>query len=340
MGSVRCEMAKHHGLEREAEVTGTPGPPPRWWVLLVDLPPHGEEYLLVETLRRLGARSVEQRGEQARALFPDPGEIGPFLEEVRAALRASIPSTGSFHTPGLTPGLSLSWAWESHADWTRRWRDAHPPRLVGQRFRVVAVGAEEGEEVVDGEEVESRGPRIPLLLTPGVGFGTGEHPTTRSCLTLLEDQVRPGDRIADVGSGSGILAVAAALLDAASVEAFEVDPAAAASAGVNASVNRVGDRVTVHTLRVEPGTTLPGAPFQGIVANLESPILLPLLSTLVAAISPGGWLMTSGTLASERNRLVQRCEARGLGLRTGLWEEGWWSALFSQPRERGLIDGG
>ena len=194
--------------------------------------------------------------------------------------------------------------------------------------------------MVDAEEVESRGPRIPLLLTPGVGFGTGEHPTTRSCLTLLEDQVRPGDRIADVGSGSGILAVAAALLGAASVEAFEVDAAAAASAGVNASVNRVGDRVRVQTLRVEPGTTLPGAPFQGIVANLESPILLPLLSTLVGAISPGGWLMTSGTLASERNRLVRRCGAQGLGLRTSVWEDRWWSALFSQPRERGPTDGG
>ena len=342
MDSVRCEMAKDPGLEPEAEATGPPPPPPRWCVLFVDLPPHGEEYLLVETLRRLGARSVERRGEQARALFPDPGQVGHFLEEVRAALRASIPSTGS----SLSPGFSLSWAWESHADWTRRWRDAHPPRLVGRRFRVMAMGAEDdgrgegGEEVVDAEEVESRGPRIPLLLTPGVGFGTGEHPTTRSCLTLLEDQVRPGDRIADVGSGSGILAVAAARLGAASVEAFEVDPAVAASAGVNVSVNRVGDRVTVQALRVEPGTTLPGAPFQGMVANLEFPFLIPLLSTLVGTLSPGGWLLTSGTLASERNRLIQRCEALGLTLRTSLWEERWWSAVFSQPRERGATDGG
>jgi len=308
----------------------------------VDLPPHGEEYLLVETLRRLGARSVERRGEQARALFPDPGEIGHFLEEVRAALRASIPSTGS----SRSPGRSLSWAWESHADWTRRWREAHPPRLVGRRFRVMAVGAEDkgqaegAGEAVDGRKAAGGAPRIPLLLTPGVGFGTGEHPTTRACMTLLEDQVRPGNRIADVGSGSGILAVAAALLSATSVEAFELDPAAAASARVNARVNRVGDRVTVQALRVEADTPLSGAPFHGIVANLESPLLLPLLSTLIGALHSGGWLMTSGTLASERDRLIQQCAALGLGLRTSLWEEGWWSAVFSHLRERGATDGG
>jgi ribosomal protein L11 methyltransferase len=302
----------------------------------------------VETLRRLGAQSVERWGQQARAVFPDPGEIGRFVEEVRAALRASLPSAGS----SLFPGPSLSWSWESHADWTRRWRDAHPPRLVGRRFRVMAVGAEGGGQTedggewagegaaTDGGEAECGASRIPLRLTPGVGFGTGEHPTTRACLALLEMQVGPGHRIADVGSGSGILAVAAALLGAGSVEAFEVDPAAAASARVNARVNRVGDRVTVQALRVETDTPLPGAPFHGIVANLESPILLPLLPTLVGAIPPEGWLVTSGTLAPERDRLVQRCEALGLGLRTRLWEEGWWSAVFSRPRERAATEGG
>jgi ribosomal protein L11 methyltransferase len=296
----------------------------------------------VETLRRLGARSVERRGEQARALFPDPGEIGRFLQEVQAALRGSIPSVGS----SLSPDLSLDWAWESHADWTRRWHDAHPPRLVGRRFRVMTMGAEDegraedDEGAMDGGKVEIGAPPIPLLLTPGVGFGTGEHPTTRACLALLEDQVRPGDRVADVGSGSGILAVAAALLGAASAEAFELDPVAAALARANVKANRVAEGVRIHTLRVEAGAPLPGAPFQGIVANLESPILLPLLSTLVEALSPGGWLMTSGTLAPERPRLVQRCEALGLGLRTSLWEEGWWSAVFSHLRERGVTQEG
>jgi ribosomal protein L11 methyltransferase len=310
----------------------------------------------VETLRRLGARSVERWGEQARALFPDPGELGPFLDEVRAALQASIPSKGSSRSAGssLDSALdwALDWAWESHADWTRRWRDAHPPRRVGRRFQVMAVGEEDesrsgddgdgGDPGVgtDRREVGVGAPRIPLLLTPGVGFGTGEHPTTRACLALLEDEVGPGDRIADVGSGSGILAVAAALLGAASVEAFEVDPVSTALARANVQANRVGDKVTIQTLRVEAGTPLPRAPFHGIVANLESPILLPLLPTLVGALSPGGWLLTSGTLAPERTLLVRHGETLGLGLRTGVWEEGWWSAVFSLSRERRATEGG
>lgn len=300
----------------------------------MDLPAHGEEHLLVETLRRLGARSVDRRGEQARALFPDPGRVGSFLGEVEAAVRASLPSAG----PHLSPALSLTWAWESHLDWSRRWRDALPPRKVGQRFLVMTQGRE-GDGQGQGE-VESGETRIPLVLTPGVGFGTGEHPTTRACLALLEDEVRPGDRIADVGSGSGILAVAAVLLGAASVEAFEMDPAAAESARANVRANRVAKRVRTHTLRVDVNTPLPKTSFQGVMANLESPILLPLLPTLVGAISPGGWLMTSGTLASEQNHLVQCMAALGLGLRIHSREEGWWSTVFAPPRERGGSEGG
>lgn len=283
----------------------------------------------MESLRRLGARSVERRGEQALAIFPDPGKIGSFLEEVEAVLRASLPSAG----PHGSPDLSLTWAWESHLDWTRRWLDAHPPRKVGRRFLVMTEGRPHDGQ--NEEEGASEGPRIPLVLTPGVGFGTGEHPTTRACLSLLEDEVRPGDRISDVGSGSGILAVAAALLGAVSVEAFEVDPAAAESARANVWVNRVSDRVRIHTFRVGAHTPLPETSFQGVVANLESPIVLPLLPTLVRALSPGGWLITSGTLASERHHLVQCVAALGLGLRVHSQEEGWWSAVFAQPRERG-----
>jgi ribosomal protein L11 methyltransferase len=314
-------------------------PGPDWLVVWVDLPPRGQEHLAVEALRRAGARSVSREGERAVAHFPGAPDPTPRLRRVEAALRLAL--------PGIPP--VLSWRWESWEAWAHRWRAAHPPREVGRRFRILtAASADEPHPApvptpapprslppFPGSRPPDPLPRLPIVLEPGVGFGTGEHPTTRSCLQLLEDRIRPGDAVADVGSGSGVLALAAALLGAARVEAFEMDPDAARGARASARATGVEDRVRVRTHAVRGEGTLPGAPFTGVMANLEGPLLFPLLSVLRGALSPGGWLLVSGLLPPERDRLLQAPACRGLTLGAEQEEEGWWTGVLASPDPAG-----
>lgn len=316
-------------------------PGPDWLVVWVDLPPRGQEHLAVEALRRAGARSVSREGERAMAHFPGSPDPTPRLRRVEAALRLALPETP----------LVLSWTWERWEAWARRWRAAHPPREVGRRFRILTTGgADEPHPApvptptptppgapppLPGSRPSGPSARLPIVLAPGVGFGTGEHPTTRSCLHLLEDRIRPGDVVADVGSGSGVLALAAALLGAGRVEAFEMDPDAARGARASARATGVEDRVRVRTRAVRGEGTLPGAPFTGVMANLEGPLLFPLLSVLRGALSPGGWLLVSGLLPPERDRLLQAPACRGLALQAEREEEGWWAGVLSSPGPAG-----
>jgi ribosomal protein L11 methyltransferase len=161
-----------------------------------------------------------------------------------------------------------------------------------------------------------------------VAFGTAEHPTTRGCLRLLDTRVKAGDRIADVGAGSGILSIAAARLGAGSVLAFEMDPMACEAARENLSANGVEDRIQVAQETVLPDHPLEGGPYQGVVANLQSSLLLPLFSSFRQALREGGWLIASGILLEEREEVLAGAEEAGFCLEEEDREETWWSGAF------------
>jgi ribosomal protein L11 methyltransferase len=178
-----------------------------------------------------------------------------------------------------------------------------------------------------------------LRILPGVAFGDGAHPTTRRCLAELGERVTPGARIADVGAGSGILGLAAALLGAAHVLAVEMDPAGCLEVEANARLNGVQDRVRTVRMKLEPGASSPlaegpgsrnGIPgrWDGIAANVEAGVLLPLLPDLAAPLAAGGWLLTSGLLASERDAIVGAAGAQGLRLDRAHVDDGWCSLVF------------
>ncbi len=291
-----------------------------WLVVLVDLPPRGAEHLSVEALRRAGARSVSREGERAVAYFRGARDPSSQLRRVEAALSLALPG----HSP------ALSWRWEPWERWAERWRSAHPPRDVGRRFRILPAGSS-GSPGAGSSGTAAPPARIPILLEPGVGFGTGEHPTTRSSLRLLEDRIRAGDAVADVGAGSGVLALAAALLGAERVEAFEIDPQAARGARSSVAANGAEDRIRVRIHAVRGDRALPGAPFSGVMANLEGPLLFPLLPALRGALAPAGWLLVSGLLHHERDALLRAPACQGLEVEGEEVEEGWWSGLLVSP---------
>src|SRR5262249_16289675 len=147
-----------------------------------------------------------------------------------------------------------------------------------------------------------------LLLDPGMAFGTGLHPTTRLCLRAVEELVRPGQRVIDVGAGSGILSIAAARLGAAQVEAVEIEPVAAPVCLENVVRNGLKSIVKVHQGALDAAPT---EPFDLLLANISIRTLLDLRPMLAAAVKPGGTAVLSGVLAERVEELIVALLADG-----------------------------
>ena len=170
-----------------------------------------------------------------------------------------------------------------------------------------------------------KGGDIVIEIDPGMAFGTGQHPTTAMCLRVLEDHVRKGTDVLDLGCGSGILAIAAAKLGAKQVVAIDVDPNAVRAARENAAANGVANVIEVRegTLVGEAGR------FDVIVANISGLTLERLAVDLVGSLAPGGSLITSGFLddaVAGLSRAFEETGARGVRV----VEEGVWRAIIAR----------
>jgi ribosomal protein L11 methyltransferase len=283
--------------------------PTRWLVLSVLAPAPGEEFLMLEALRRLGARAVTREGQRVSAWLPPPADLPALLQQAEATLRLAAPARSD---PALT------WRWESHEEWAERWIRTVEPRRITERMVVEPVGREFQHEEGD----------VVIRLEPGMAFGTAEHATTRGCLRLLESVLKQGDRVIDIGSGSGILAVAAALLGAAHVLALEVDALACQSARRNVAVNGVADRVAVREVAVGPAEVgvLPAADV--VLGNLDAGLLAGLLDAVRDVLSPRGSLIVAGITGGERPGFIDAATASGFELHRQHSVEGWWCAVF------------
>ena len=168
-----------------------------------------------------------------------------------------------------------------------------------------------------------KGGDVVIEIDPGMAFGTGQHPTTAMCLRALEDQVRTGASVLDLGCGSGILAIAAVKLGARRVLALDVDPNAVRAARENAAANAVADVIEVRegTLEAE------GRPFDVIVANISGLTLERLAVPLARSLAPGGSLITSGFLEDAVAGLSSVFE--GAALRVSVVRDGVWWAIIA-----------
>jgi ribosomal protein L11 methyltransferase len=173
-------------------------------------------------------------------------------------------------------------------------------------------------------------PARTVVIDPGMGFGTGEHETTRGAMRLLSHVLRPGDVVADLGAGSAVLAIAAAKLGAARVAAFEIDEVAIGNAEDNVARNGVEDRV--HVIAGDAAVLLPlVAPVRVVLANITSSALVELLPVIGAALTVDGCAVLSGILTRERGAMVDVLTAGGWLLECEDSEGMWWSAVVA-PR--------
>jgi ribosomal protein L11 methyltransferase len=204
-------------------------------------------------------------------------------------------------------------------EWLDEWRRWARPWRAGGRLVVVP-------QWLDLPEWLGRDDLV-VRLDPGRAFGSGAHATTRLCLAELEHRVSPGDRVLDVGAGSGVLAVAAAHLGAADVEAVDIDEEAVRATAANAVLNAVDGVVRASCTpveRAEGGRDL-------VVANIGADTLVALAPHLVRALRPGGVLVLSGVLACQAEAVGTAVVAAGATI-AGTAADGDWRALvFEVP---------
>ncbi|MEX2532244.1 MAG: 50S ribosomal protein L11 methyltransferase [Gemmatimonadota bacterium] len=303
--------------------------PGRWLELALARPHPSHAHLYGEGLRLVGARGMRVEAGRLLAVFPSPDNPSEVVEAAVAAIRSFA---------GSAPEV-LGWAWRSLDEQRAIWRAPMRVWRISEGIEVVPAGT--GDMPRTGRDVAPvadaiRGSGVTIRIRPGPAFGAADHPTTRGCLRLLERTLRPGERVADLGAGSGILSIASVLLGASGVRAFEADPLACAAAAENFLENRVRDQVELLHERVSPGTPgRLGSP-SGVLANLETGLVLSLLPHLRDTMPEEGWLIVSGIPGGERAAVRERVDALGLGVQADDEEEGWWSAVL-RPRPRPTV---
>lgn len=258
------------------------------WLNIEFVAPAQQHTQLCELLEEAGALAVTSLDAADRpVLEPAPGET-PLWPQVRVvALFAGDydpqPLQALLRAGGL---VAVSCEPLSDADWVRRGQDV-TVRHFGGRLWVCPSGA------------PAPAPDACVLrLDAGLAFGTGSHPTTGGCLRWLAGHPPQGLEVIDYGCGSGILAVAAAMLGARRVQATDLDPQALRATADNAARNGVADRVTV----CEAAALV--APVDLILANILAPVLIDLAPRLQALLRPGGVLLLSGVLESQLENVV------------------------------------
>ena len=205
------------------------------------------------------------------------------------------------------------------ADWSAEWK----ARVGVQRLGRIAVAPPWLADEVAAAE-------LPVIIEPAMAFGTGEHETTRGVLTLMQEVVRPGQTVADLGAGSAVLAIAAVKLGARRAIAIEIDDDAMGNADANVRRNGVEAQVTL--IRGDAAALLPLiAPVHVIVANIISSVIVELAPAMRRALAPGGRAVISGILRAERDQLADVLAADRWTVERELTEGEWWSSVIA-PR--------
>jgi ribosomal protein L11 methyltransferase len=162
-----------------------------------------------------------------------------------------------------------------------------------------------------------------IIIQPSMGFGTGHHASTRLCLHLLQETKVAGARVLDVGTGSGVLAIAAWKLSAASVVALDFDADAITSAVECAELNDVSDLIDIRQADLEREATVEGQPFSLILANLTGGMLVRLAARLCDLLLPGGTLIVSGVTLEEEDAVTRAFEEQGATVTARRAEDEW-----------------
>ncbi len=257
----------------------------------------------------------EKRGK-CRVTFYLPEDDGGWhtLGQVRIALSALKKQHGEYAP------LLLTMENVADEDWENNWKAFYKPMEIGERLLVVP----------EWEQAEAPG-RVKLILNPGLTFGTGSHATTRLCLTALDRLIRGGEKVLDLGCGSGILSIAALRLGAERAFACDVDPTCVNVAYENAALNGVDrDRYTVRAGDVTADRALAaefGGDYDIVVANIVADVIIALAPRVRPLLKAGGAFLCSGIIDDRADEVRQKLADAGWEIVEANSSEGWFSYL-------------
>jgi ribosomal protein L11 methyltransferase len=229
------------------------------------------------------------------------------LEDRRNHLEQSIKNMASVHNFDYT----IQYSRIDEEDWAESWKTFFRPHKITSRLVVKPTWreytAKPGEEVIE--------------IDPGMAFGTGTHPTTSLCIKLLEKYLKPADTVLDVGTGSGILLVAAAKLKASRLDGIDLDPLAVNVAQKNLAQNHIDPStvgLTVGDLMQPVNRT-----YDVVVANILAEVILELLDNVASVVKPGGHFICSGIIEAYQTGIAKKMVLSGFDVLDVLKDRDW-----------------
>jgi ribosomal protein L11 methyltransferase len=297
----------------------------KWLELSVEAPPEFVEPLSAVFYRYgCGGVAVESPGGYS----PDEGEAPPDIGRVTVKTylpldadtkeRRSRIDLGVRLVAHVAPVSPLRERVLAEREWRDAWKQYFNVLHVGKRVVVVPTW----------REYEAKRTDVVIELDPGMAFGTGHHPTTRMCIELLEQMVRPGMDVLDLGCGSAILSIAAAKLGARSVLGLETDPDSVRAAEVNVRRNGVARTVRIVGESL-PRPDIPSNSYDIGVANISAKVISELAGELAAVVRPRGAVVASGILVVNSDSVKQQLVASGCAIERTI-VDGDWVALVAR----------
>lgn len=241
------------------------------------------------------------------------------LYEMVRAIKAELSQMRAIENGADFGSLALSFLNVKESDWENNWKKYFRPIRVGEKIFIKP----------QWETLENPEGRTVFTVDPGMSFGTGSHATTRLCIEAIEKYLKEGDKMLDIGCGSGILSVIALLLGAESAAAVDIDPGAAKSARQNARLNDIApERYTVLTGDILSDSSLAArlGKFNLIAANIVADVIIPLSEKIPALLANGGVFIASGIILPRLSDVI--CAAEQNALRAiETKEDGDWAAV-------------
>ena len=289
------------------------------------MPAHGDPEAVCDALTAMGLEGFVIEDEQDfKGFLENNTQYWDFVDEALASSMAGT-SRVKFWLPDSDEGRAVvAQLYEkgmapqtravADADWENNWRDYYKPVEAGEKLVIVP------------QWQDYDGGRTPVRLDPGLLFGTGDHPTTRMCLAAVEKFAGPGKRVLDLGCGSGILGIAAAVLGAEAVTAADVDEKAPDIVRDNAKLNGVEDAFTVHVGDVIASGKLRaklGGGYDLVLANIVADVIIPLAPYVEAFMAPEGVFVCSGIIDGRQDEVRTALEAAHLAVTEHRTMEEW-----------------